>query len=171
MPKVLVTYATKYGATREIAERISTVLTESGATTDVLPVDSVSGIEGYDAVVLGSAVYAGQWRKEAVAFLENNEAALTTRPVWIFSTGPTGTGDPVETMKGWRFPEAQQPIADRIKPKDMVLFHGMIDMNQLNFAEKLIIKGMRVQTGDYRDWDMITNWAKAITDQLVRYPA
>ncbi|MEA1978131.1 MAG: flavodoxin domain-containing protein, partial [Chloroflexota bacterium] len=68
--RVLVAYATKYGATAEIAEKIGQVILQAGFETDVLPTDSVSDLAPYQAIVLGSAVYVGQWRKEAVAFLE-----------------------------------------------------------------------------------------------------
>ncbi|MCL4505492.1 MAG: flavodoxin domain-containing protein [Chloroflexi bacterium] len=91
--KVLVAYATKYGATAEIAEKIGQTLRSAGLQVDVVPANKVGNPGAYDAVVLGSAVYVGGWRKEAVAFLEANEAALKTRPVWFFSSGPTGEGD------------------------------------------------------------------------------
>ncbi len=58
--QVLVAFATKYGATAEIADKIGQVLRESGLPADVLPVDSVGDLTRYDAVVLGSAVYAGR---------------------------------------------------------------------------------------------------------------
>jgi len=164
--KVLVAYATKYGATADIAEKIGQVLRQAGLHADVLPTDSVSDITLYKAVVLGSGVYAGQWRKEAVRFLEANEKTMAEIPVWLFSSGPTGEGDPVQLMKGWRFPEAQQPIADRIQPRDIALFHGELDMKKLSFAEKLIVKGIKAPVGDFRDWDSITSWAAAIADEL-----
>ncbi len=128
--KVLVAYATKYGATAEIAERIGQTLRTSGIEVDVAPADQAGDPAGYSAVVLGSAVYAGSWRKEAAAYLEANEAALAGRPTWLFSSGPTGEGDAVELMKGWRFPEALQPIADRIQPRDIAFFHGEIDTQE-----------------------------------------
>jgi menaquinone-dependent protoporphyrinogen oxidase len=164
--QVLVAYATKYGATAEIAEKIGQVLRQAGLRTDVLPTDRVSDLTPYKAVVLGSAVYVGQWRKEAVTFLEANEKTLAERPVWLFSSGPTGEGDPVQLMKGWRFPEAQQPIADRIQPRDIAFFHGMLHMKKLNLAEKLIVKGIKAPVSDFRDWDAITSWAAAIADAL-----
>ena len=70
--QVLVVYATKYGATAEIAEKIGQVLRQAGLRTDVLPADGVSDLTPYKAVVLGSAVYIGKWRKEAVKFLQAN---------------------------------------------------------------------------------------------------
>ena len=168
--RVLVAYATKYGATAGIAEKIGQVILQAGLQTDVLPTDRVSDITVYKAIVLGSAVYVGQWRKEAVAFLENNEKAMSKLPVWFFSSGPTGEGDPVQLMQGWQFPEAQQPIADRIQPRDIAFFLGVLDMKKLNMAEKLLIKGLKAPVGDFRDWDVIASWATAIADTL-RYSA
>ena len=164
--QVLVAYATKYGATAEIAEKIGQVLGQAGLRTHVLPTDRVGDLTPYQAVVLGSAVYMGQWRKEAAKFLEANEEKLAERPVWLFSTGPLGEGDPVQLMKGWHFPKAQQPIADRIQPRDIALFHGVLDMKKLGLAEKLIVKGIKAPVGDFRDWDAITSWATAIADDL-----
>ena len=164
--KVLVAYATKYGATAEIAERIGQVLGERGLAAEVRPVDDVSDVTPYAAVVLGSAVYIGQWRKEAVTFLEANEKALAERPVWLFSSGPTGQGDPVELMKGWRFPEAQRPLADRIKPRDIAVFHGALDTKKLSLVEKMMIKGVKAPAGDFRDWAAIIAWANGIAAAL-----
>ena len=166
MDIVLVAYATKYGATAEIADRIGQVLREAGLRTDVLPVDRVGDLTAYKAVVLGSAVYIGQWRKEAAKFLAANEKALAERPVWLFSSGPTGKGDPAELMKGCRFPEALRPIADRIRPRDMAIFHGMLNMKKVNLLERLVIKGIKAPVGDFRDWDAITSWATAIAGAL-----
>lgn len=164
--QVLVAFATKYGATAEIADKIGQVLRESGLPADVLPVDSVGDLTRYDAVVLGSAVYVGQWRKEAATFLEANEKELAERPIWLFSSGPTGEGDPVQLMKGFRFPEAQQPIADRIQPHDIAFFHGVLDKKKLNMVEKLLVKGIKAPVGDFRDWDAISSWAATIADTL-----
>jgi len=164
--QILVAYATKYGATAEIAEKIGQVLREAGLRTDVLPADRVSDLTPYQAVVLGSAVYIGQWRKEAVKFLKANETVLAEKPVWLFSSGPTGEGDPVELAQGWRFPGKLQPIADRIRPRDVAVFHGAIDVGKLSFIEKRMLKMVKAPVGEFRDWDAITSWAVAIADAL-----
>ena len=164
--KVLVAYGTKYGATKEIAEKIGEVFREAGLTADVLPADRAGDVSAYGAVVLGSAVYMGQWRKEAAKFLEANEAALAEKPVWLFSSGPTGEGDPVELMQGWRFPGKLQPVADRIGPRDIAAFHGAVDADNLNFLEKWMLKTVKSPIGDYRDWEAITAWAMAIAAEL-----
>ena len=163
--QVLVTYGTKYGATAEIAEKIGQVLRQAGLRTDVLPAAPAFGrgdLTPYKAVVLGSAVYIGQWRKEAATFLKANEKALAERPVWLFSSGPTGEGDPVALAQGWRFPKALQPIADRIQPRDIAIFHGALDRKKLNAIEKWMLKNVKAPLGDFRDWEAITAWATAI---------
>jgi menaquinone-dependent protoporphyrinogen oxidase len=115
---------------------------------------------------LGSAVYIGQWRKEAAKFLQTNETALAEKLVWLFSSGPPGEGDPVELAEGWRFPGKLQPVADRIGPRDIALFHGAVDPSKLNFLERWMAKNTDTPVGDFRDWEAITSWATAIAGEL-----
>jgi menaquinone-dependent protoporphyrinogen oxidase len=164
--RVLVTYGTKYGGTAEIAEKIGAVLRESGLQVDVSRAGRAGEVGSYDAVVLGSAVYIGRWRKEAARFLIDNEAMLVGKPVWLFSSGPTGEGDPVELTQGWKFPGKLQPIADHIGPRDIALFHGVSDPGKLNFLEKWMLNNVKAPTGDYRDWEAIASWARGIAEAL-----
>ncbi len=163
---VLIAYASKYGATTEIAEKIGEVLRQGGLTAEVNAADKVKELSPFQAVILGSAVYVGRWRKQAVKFLQANEKALAEKPVWIFSSGPSGEGDPVELLKGWRIPEKIQPIVDRIQPRDVVVFHGNVDTGKLNFIERRMMKMVEAQTGDFRDWEAIQAWAKSIAEGL-----
>jgi menaquinone-dependent protoporphyrinogen oxidase len=165
--RVLVAYASKHGSTAEIARRIGSVLSSAGLATDVRSLDNdVFALSDYTAVILGSAVYAGQWQKSAADFLQAQQHALTNRPTWLFSSGPTGEGDPVELLRGWRFPSALLPVADVIRPREIVVFSGEIDPSQLNFAEKLIVRGVKAATGDFRDWESITQWAESVATVL-----
>jgi len=164
--KILVAYATKYGATAEIAEKIGEVLCQAGLNSHVLPVNHVSDLSPYQAVVLGSAVYIGSWRKEASKFLRTHEGELAKRPVWLFSSGPTGEGDVEELAQGWHFPGPLQPIADRIQPRDIAVFHGAADPDKMNALEKWMLKNVKAPVGDFRDWDAISAWAAAIAQAL-----
>ncbi|MGD0857370.1 MAG: flavodoxin domain-containing protein [Dehalococcoidia bacterium] len=164
--KVLVAYASKHGMTAEIAGKIGETLRQSGLQVDVLPVKRVKDAATYKVFVLGSAVYIAMWRKDMVKFLEKNEKLLSEQPVWLFSSGPMGEGDPVELSQGWRFPEAQRSLIERIKPRGIAIFHGAIDMKKMSFMEKWVLKKVKASTGDFRDWDAITSWAGSITDAL-----
>ncbi|MEM5773992.1 MAG: flavodoxin domain-containing protein, partial [Anaerolineaceae bacterium] len=130
--KVLVAYASKYGATREIAERIGAVLGKAGLPAEVLPVSGAQNPGAYRAVVLGSAVYVGKWQKDAAAFVQKHEKALSERPVWLFSSGPSGAGDPQQLVEGWRLPAEVKACAERIRPRDAAVFHGNIDPQKIN---------------------------------------
>jgi menaquinone-dependent protoporphyrinogen oxidase len=164
--KILVAYASKYGTTKEIAEKITEVLQAAGLEAELQPANTVKKLDSYGAVVLGSAVYVGMWRKGAVKFLKTHEAALSKLPVWLFSSGPTGEGDPLELLKGWRFPEKHRPIIDRIQPHEVTVFHGALDMDVLNPIHKSMIKTVKATMGDFRDWDAITEWAQGIAKEL-----
>lgn len=165
--KILVTCASKYGATAEISKKIGEVLCQAGLQVDVLAVDGIRDLSSYKAVILGSAIYIGKWHKQAVEFLKGNEKILASRPVWLFSSGPTGQGNPVELLEGWRLPSNLQPIADRIHPHDIAVFHGYINPDKINFIEKWAVKSLvKKPFGDFRDWDAITSWATSIADAL-----
>lgn len=164
---ILVTYASKYGATREIAEKIGENLRQAGLGVDVLPVTGVRELTDYQAVVLGSAIYIGKWQKEAESFLQENEKTLTDRPVWIFSSGPSGNGDPLALVEGALVPTNLKAITDRIQPRDITIFHGNIDLTKINFMEKFAVKNVvKKPFGDYRDWNMIKNWTNQIASVL-----
>ena len=164
---ILVTYASSYGATKEIAEKIGEVIQQSGLQVEVSPVKDVREVTSYGAVVLGSALYVGAWLKEAVDFMKLNEKKLADLPVWIFASGPTGEGDPVELLDGKVLPAALQPVIDRIQPRDVAVFHGFINPDKLNFVQKLAItKLVKKPMGDFRDWDAIAGWASMVADSL-----
>ena len=163
---ILVAYASKYGATKEIAEKIGHVLKDAGHSVDVLPAEKATDLTAYGAVVLGSAVYIGGWRKPAVKFLRANEKTLAGKKVWLFSSGPTGPGDPIELVQGWRFPKALQHCADRIQPVDIALFQGAAFPEKLNPIGRWMMKKVKAPLGDFRDWNAISAWAGTIAAKL-----
>jgi len=164
--QVLIAYATRYGSTAEIAEKIGQVLHQAGLRVDVLPANRVSDLTPYQAVVSGSAVYIGLWRREAVKFLKVNEKALAELPVWLFSSGPTGEGKPIELTEGWRIPKALQSLTDRVRPRDIAVFLGDVNMKKLNFIEKWMLRNVKSPVGDFRDWEAITSWTRTIANAL-----
>ncbi|MBN2168210.1 MAG: flavodoxin domain-containing protein [Actinobacteria bacterium] len=164
--KVLVVYGSKYGATSDIASKIGDVFASEGIEATVLPADQAGDPAGYAAVVIGSGVYYGRWVKQAVKYVKNNEESLAGIPVWLFSSGPTGEGDPVELTKGWRSPKSIEGSLDKIKPRDIAVFSGAADDTKLSGFEKFILKRVGAPSGDFRDWDAIEAWAKAIAETL-----
>jgi len=164
--KILVAYASKYGAITEITEKIGQVLNQAGLEVDILPVKNVKDLTPYDAFVLGSAAYMFRWRADMVSFLKKKQNLLAERPTWLFYSGPLGKGDPLQLVKGQRFPKSLQPVIDHIQPRDTAVFHGFLNMKKLNFFERFVFKKSPTMQGDFRDWDDITSWANAIASML-----
>ena len=160
--KILVCYASKYGGTAKIAVKIAETLKRNSLKVDLMRVEEVISVEPYIAVILGSAIYMGRWRKSAVSFLKRNKKKLTGIPVWIFSSGPTGGGDPGELLKGWKFPKHMESLIAGINPRDTTVFHGALDMNKLTPVDRWIINRAKVPVGDYREWDTIFAWSQKV---------
>ena len=169
--KILVTFASKYGSTGEIAQKIGEELIREGYMTDVLPVKEVESPGDHRAMVLGSALYMGRLRKEAVRFLRMNQEVLSGMPVWLFYSGPTGEGDPEELLKDWRLSGRVQKVVDLIRPRDSKIFHGALKSEKISSFEKWILKRVKAEIGDFRDWEAITNWTRKIAAELKEKPA
>jgi menaquinone-dependent protoporphyrinogen oxidase len=162
--KILVACATKHGATAGIAEAIARRLIELGHDADVAEVDDVADPAPFDAVVLGSAVYAGSWRDDAVAFAHLHEAALRTKPVWLFSSGPLGEQIVDEQPQ----PRQLAGLTEALGPKDHRIFFGALDRERLGFGERMLVKAVKAPDGDFRDWEAIRAWADEIAGELAR---
>jgi menaquinone-dependent protoporphyrinogen oxidase len=175
---ILVAYATKYGATQGIAERIAATLKTEGLAVDLAPVSAVRDITAYNAFVIGSAAYMGSWLKEAGEFVRKNQRALAASPVWLFSSGPLGTE--TKDAKGQDVLVASEPkefaeFAATIQPKDKRVFFGALDSKKLRGVHRLFslapASAKVLIEGDFRDWKLIEAWATSIAHELAAAPA
>lgn len=159
---VLVATASKHGATTEIGEAIAAALEQHGHTVETRAAGHVQTVDQFDGVVIGAAVYAGRWVKGAHRFVDRFESELAARPLWVFSSGPTGTPPKPE-------PDDVVDLVDvieRLTPRDTMVFAGKLDGDVLSFAERAIIRAVRAEEGDFRDWDAIRAWALQIASDL-----
>jgi menaquinone-dependent protoporphyrinogen oxidase len=147
--RVLVTAASRHGATHEIAEAIAAGLGRRGIGAEARPAEETEAIDGYDAVVIGSGVYMGHWLQSARDLVELHAAALTGRPVWLFSSGPLGPPDALKPE------EDPVDVADLMEASQAVqhrVFAGRLDRKLLSFGEKAVVVAVRAPEGDFRDW-------------------
>jgi menaquinone-dependent protoporphyrinogen oxidase len=166
--QTLIVYASRYGSTKEIAERIASVLKEQGISATLKVAEEVTAIDSYDAVIVGSALYNGTWLPEAKEFLESFQTELAKKDVWVFSSGPATDDDPVTVLGGWKIPEQFKHILDVIRPQAIVLFSGKIDAAKLSSEDYLVSSSLRGVSGDYRNWQTIEGWAREIAFALTR---
>lgn len=164
--QVLVAAGSRHGATMEIAQRIGSTLGDHGLSVVVRDARDVTDLGKVDAVVLGSAVYAGHWVKEAKR-VADLIAAQEQKPVtWLFSSGPIG--DPPEPDDQ---PVDAAAVIAATEARDHRILSGKIDRSQLSFAEKAIVVAVRAAEGDFRDWSEIEAWAEEIALSLSRTPS
>jgi menaquinone-dependent protoporphyrinogen oxidase len=155
--KVLVSAASRHGATGEIASAIAAALAKEGIDVDVRRPEEVASLATYDGIVLGSGVYAGRWLGPIKQLIERESAVLATKPVWLFSSGPLG--DP---LKPDQDPEDVELLLKRTHAVGHRTFAGRIDKRQLGIAEKAIFAVVRAPEGDFRPWPAIAEWAADI---------
>ena len=159
---ILVAYASKHGSTQGIAERIAEQLRQLGKQAEARPVEAVEDLGGYEALVIGSAVYYGSWLKEATEWVHRNRAVLAKLPVWLFSSGPLGT----EVSDAEQQPKEMAEFRETIAPRDQRIFFGALDPSRLSFAERMMVKAVRAPAGDFRDWEAVEAWAASIARDL-----
>lgn len=158
--KLLIGYASRYRATEGIAREIGRILVDSGHDVDVLPLEQARPGE-YDAYIIGSAVYMGNWLKAAREFVDRHAAELRACPTWLFSSGPIG--DPAKPEGD---PQGLPPILEKVAPREHRLFAGRLDWARLNLAEKAIVTMLKAPQGDYRNLADVRVWAAEIGEAL-----
>jgi menaquinone-dependent protoporphyrinogen oxidase len=163
---VLVTAASKHESTYEIAETIGRVLRERGFNSTVSRPEQVDDVTGYDAVVLGSAIYTGHWLEPANDFARRFAHELAQRPVWLFSSGPVG--DPRRTLvqKMTADPLELPTVLAQTQARDHRILAGRLAGDHLGRAQRLSLLIFRGLQGDWRDWAEIERYASAIADAL-----
>ncbi|QEU90118.1 flavodoxin domain-containing protein [Streptomyces kanamyceticus] len=155
--KVLVAYATKNGSTAEIARTITEVLREEGLEAELRPVADVGELQEYDAVVLGSPLYKGQWHKDARRFAKRRREELAQRPVWLFSSGPLDASASERNIPP--VPSVRRLLIE-IHAKEHATFGGCLTEDARSWAARMIVKAGH--GGDFRDVKQISAWAQHV---------
>jgi menaquinone-dependent protoporphyrinogen oxidase len=167
---ILVTYATRYGSTQEVAESVAATLRENGLEVELQPMRKVHTLAGYRAVVMGAPIYFGSLHKDAQRFLSQHRQALSERPVAVFVLGPTR--DDEKERQGVRA-QLDQELAKYpwLTPVALELFGGKYDPAKLRFPDNLIASlpaspSHNAPASDVRDWAAIRAWASNLAAKL-----
>jgi menaquinone-dependent protoporphyrinogen oxidase len=160
--RVLVTAASKYGATAGIAEAIGRRLEDEHLDVDVLPIEDVEDVGPYDSVVLGSGVYAGRWLRPARRFADEHASELASKQTWLFSSGPIGDPPKPEGDAAVKLGD----LVSRTGAHDHRVFAGRLDKSRMTFVDRAVVTAVRSPEGDFRDWEEIAEWAGRIAEAL-----
>lgn len=163
MHRVLVAYASSHGSTAEIAEAIADKLREYQLSVDCVPAGLVTSLAGYDAVVLGSAVYHNRWRLDARRFLDRYGSLLAQLPLWAFSSGPVGEGEP---SPSWHCPHRTLQELHDLHARGHVVFGGRVSGDRRHPVEWALSNRLPPAFRDRRDWGEVRTWAAEIAQEL-----
>ncbi|MFI8100764.1 flavodoxin domain-containing protein [Streptomyces sp. NPDC086023] len=159
--RVLVAYGTEHGATAGIAEQIGETLREDGLDAVVLPAGDVDDVRTYDAVVLGGAIYAGDWSGNAQRCAERNADSLRHRPVWLFSSGPLDRSAEERDIPPVPGVARQMQL---IGAREHKTFGGSLTARTPGLLARSMLR--QGKGGDFRDPDRIRTWAHHISAEL-----
>jgi menaquinone-dependent protoporphyrinogen oxidase len=152
---ILVAYATKYGSTREVAERVADVLRTEGLEAELRAAADVQDVDAYDGVVLGAGLYMGRLHADARRFLKRHRQAFVARPPAIFAMGPKTLSE--EDVAGSRKQlDAALAKLGGLEPVATAIFGGVIRPEEFRFPLN------RMEPSDARDWDAIEGWAREL---------
>jgi menaquinone-dependent protoporphyrinogen oxidase len=156
---MLVTYATKAGSTKEVAEVVARTLREHGHEADLRPAAEVGTLAPYDAVVLGTALYTGRIHRDARRFLRSHRAQLAERTLAVFAMGPKTLADDEVAGSRTQLDRALGAYPE-LHPRAVAIFGGVVDPARLHFPFN------RMPASDARDWDAIRAWADEVANVL-----
>jgi menaquinone-dependent protoporphyrinogen oxidase len=158
--RVLVAYGSTRGGTQGLAQTVADGLREKGCTADVLPATEVHGIDGYDAVIVGGALYAFRWHRAARRFVRRHTADLKKLPVYFFSSGPlddSAANGEIPPVKG------VIELMDRVGARGHVTFGGRLSEYARGFPASAMAKKV---AGDWRDPSQVRAWAHSVAAEL-----
>lgn len=167
MNRILVTYATRAGATAEVAAYMAEVLRRStGTTVDVQNVQMVREVQNYDAVVIGSAIRMGHWLPEAVEFVKKNHETLSHIPVAYFLvSGLLRQDTPEMRHEVLTYLDHVRAICE---PVSIGLFAGEIDYSKIDGLDRSIAEAVSSGEGDWRNWEAIRRWTQSLLALLAQ---
>lgn len=149
------------GSMARIAETVAEVLREDGLRVDALPARSVGSVASYDAVVVGGALYAGRWHKDARRFVRRHRAELAERPVWFFSSGPLDASASERNIPP--VPGVERAMT-RLDVREHVTFGGCLEEGAQGRVAGMILRSGK--GGDFRDFIAIAAWAAGVAASL-----
>ncbi len=158
-------------STAQVATEIAKIISDQGLELDLLPVQEVSSLAAYQAIVIGSAIQNRQWLPEAMQFLQTHRSALAQKPVATFTLCMT-----LAMKNGEKYrPDIMEwlvPVRRIAQPVSEEIFAGVLDISKIpSFSDRLkfrlsVLFGVWSE-GDHRDWDAIHAWADELPSILL----
>jgi menaquinone-dependent protoporphyrinogen oxidase len=123
-------------------------------------------LRGYDAAVVGSALYLARWRPEAVRLLTKQAKFTGIMPMWLFQSGPLDGEEAARVNTA--VPKNVRRLSVLLHAAPPVTIGGRLEVaSAQGFLARRMAHGDTA--GDYRDFDAIGRWASGIAEQLAAH--
>ena len=158
--RALVVYGSKMGGTQGLAEMVGRALEERSFDVEVRAAGDVDSVEAYDTIVVGGALYAARWHRDARRFVRRLRGELRGIPVWFFSSGPLD-----DSAARKHIPPVGQVkrLMQRVGARGHVTFGGRLEPNPPGFMARSMAKKL---AGDWRDAAHVERWVVEVAAAL-----
>ncbi|PIE87591.1 MAG: hypothetical protein CSA01_00110 [Bacteroidetes bacterium] len=192
MEKILVTYFSESGSTKEMADIIAQSI--DIAVIDIKPVTKVQHLD-YDAIIIGSPNWYGKPAPTVIKFLKRYENELAKLPIAFFFScmdcyqtehlkqtdmlvycDSHFKNQVIKTAKisSWEKSHATatylnnlQKISNNLNIKSLAFFKGRLNFKKLSFFNALVMRfisliNRKIKQGDYYKQQDLLEWSRAL---------
>jgi len=158
--RILVTWGSKRGGTEGIARVVAEALSNEGLDVRLTGPREALRARDFDAAVVGGALYATRWHRDARRFVERRADDLARVPTWFFSSGPLD-----DSASASEIPPTKQValLMDRVGAQGHATFGGRLEPDARGFPASAMAKK---HAGDHRDMERVRAWASGIAREL-----
>jgi len=165
MARILIAYSTTDGHTREICNRLRSVIEQQAHQVTLVPVGEVADadLEHCDKIVVGASIRYGRHRPAVVEFIARNAEVLNRKASAFFSVN-------VVARKPAKNQPHTNPYVRKLlrkiawRPREVGVFAGKIDYPRYSTLDRMIIRFIMLLTGgptdpravvEFTDWKQV----------------
>ena len=172
MARILIVYSTTDGHTREICNRLRSIIERQEHQVTLVSVAEVADadLEPCDKIVVGASIRYGRHSPLVVEFIERNAEVLNRKASAFFSVS-------VVARKPAKNQPHTNPYVRKLlrkiawRPREVGVFAGKIDYPRYGVLDRMIIRGIMWLTGgptdpkavvEFTDWEKVEAFGELI---------
>ncbi len=160
--RALVAHGSKRGGTAGLAEMVAAALERRGVEATTMSAGKRPSVDGFDVVIVGGALYANRWHRDAARFLRRRGADLASKQVWLFSSGPLGDEDAADAAQIPPVTQVER-LMNSTGARGHRTFGGCLGSDATGFPASVMA---RTLAGDWRDQGDVERWVGEIVEEM-----
>ena len=172
MASMLILYSTTDGHTREICERLQSVIEGQGHQVTLAPVtaETPAYLQAFERIVIGASIRYRKHSPQLIEFINRNASILNARPSAFFSVSVAARKPKNSQPETNTYMQAFLPKVSW-RPTQLAVFAGKIDYPRYRFFDRMMIRLIMWVTGgptdpravvDFTDWNQVEAFGRSI---------